>query len=396
MEHVQNSPIMLDTDDETPTQTEYDKKETSTVPRLPTLKRKHVKAIENVKMLVLRKESGEEVHISSGNCSLSAEHFLDADAAENFLCCMCNNVAFDPRYSFKCKHLYCRTCINNLQEVSGACWLYMMPNTRCSQGTKDGPLRPLPYKENFFYNSLRASCPKCFKVFLYYKDMPKHLACGRGNHSKITKNPESHTTAFEDLHGQLSKLAEVQGVSPSLLGLQFARDFLTSHEVAEEQQLADVSDVFEMEKGSQLSAHDACRYRHRTGTSTNMYNKQKHFLGLFAKENNKPSLNILPHHSKLREEDKKSMPANCSFILFGREGEVVYSHVATHEGPKQLRSLYETLGPGTPIPQMEGSYFSLLCLVAKEIQNHTDQWEEECRKLGVDNDAVLRVIVKIR
>ena len=215
VEHIHQSPIMLDEDNGAPTQTEYDRTATSTVPKLPTVRR-HRRATENVMNLLLCKETGEEIQIPSGNCNLSVVHFLDQEAAGLYLCCMCSKVAFDPRYSYSCKHLYCRTCILNLQEVSGACWLYMQPGVKCSQGTKEGPLRPLPYKENFLYKSLRASCPKCFKVFTYYKDMAKHLAC-RGNHARITKNSQSTTGALEDLHGRLNRLSEVQGVSPSLL-----------------------------------------------------------------------------------------------------------------------------------------------------------------------------------
>ena len=164
----------------------------------------------------------------------------------------------------------------------------------------------------------------------------------------------------------------------------------------EEAQMADLSTVFKINQDSQLSPHDACRFRHRTGTSQNMYNKQKHFLGSLSKEKGKPNLNILPHHSKLREEDKKSMPANVSFIMVGEDGGVVYCHNANIEGPTQTSACVANLGPGTPIPRMEGCFYSLMTLLAKEIEVLSSQWEADCLRLGVDNNAVLRIIVKVR
>ena len=85
---------MMDDDDDDaqiPTQTEYDRSATSPVPTLPSIRR-HRPAIENVKKLVLCKANGVKVEISSGNCNLGVEHFLDQEAATLYRCCMCNNL----------------------------------------------------------------------------------------------------------------------------------------------------------------------------------------------------------------------------------------------------------------------------------------------------------------
>ena len=87
---------------------------------------------------------------------------------------------------------------------------------------------------------------------------------------------------------------------------------------------------------------------------------------------------------------------HVSFLIVGESREVVYCHNANIEGPRQISDCVANLGPGTPIPRMEGTFFSLKEVLAKEIQVLSGQWEADCMRLGVGSDAVLRIVVKVR
>lgn len=112
------------------------------------------------------------------------ESIMDPEAAEDFTCTICFEIAEDPQKCNICSKLFCEFCIEEWQKIQSKCPF------KCS----DDPIKvnSLVNEELIQYNNIQIKCSKKCGAHMSLGVLNAHMAvCGLGkcfNHVKCSKN----------------------------------------------------------------------------------------------------------------------------------------------------------------------------------------------------------------
>ena len=296
--------------------------------------------------------------------------------------------------------LFQKSCFETQTKLSSKCISFLRKKSNCCK--KDvAPMTEILGNELIVNQSMLVLCPECKKFFQYGFEREQHLNCA---HRTFASIDDDLLHVLEEKTAAMADLAETNEINIALHLLKKTAEKSTNEQMKED--INNLIKVWNNKKARvsqgdnekiKVSPAEAAALKTFTDLSAGQYKRMKTFTVQLAKFHGNQKYNIFPQYGDVEKNNKETCPSNISYSIWNTEGELIKRHEAKIEGPLDIM---ETCMKGRlstmPKPILEGSYYRLTDVLAKELESKGNSIKKELRKLHLEpNDETLECIIKV-
>ena len=350
-----------------------------------------------------------------GNKSVSLNQTLSPSIAENFLCCVCHGVPTEtPLVSICCEAIYCSECFHSWKQISNTCFrsCYGECNKLLSkQGAKQ--------IEGFYqkvWSQLMTICNVCGNKIELSETLFHDFKC----HKRECSGPREKKVCFDinrlgkrdsgysykKIRSTVQPLLDVaekvkQDISsenPDICDLEVilgAALSLTNNTDLKAVRFSILQAVSELKGDSQnykLTIEEISCLRKLCNFSVSATNTMIKTLNVYKQttklSNHRPYLNVFSNYKYWHKADLAALPPNVHYFLLKKDepGVVLKEHLADLSGkPEDFLEEYKKTKYAfeEPVPNVEGCFFHMDDILAKELSSMAQFLKDKLSSLGV-------------